>query len=384
MCDLSILVLTDEYHNHRKTAMLEASALQMNHTLTFMFLNHSLHLDIISPYASKIPKAIEVMRKDTRDCAVYMMIDAFDTFLLQNKKDTLTKFISFNKKIVWAAESWMVYSQGINKTLFDKKAYVQRDHTLRQDCHMNICMHRHRYLNAGGVIGYRRDMIKMFEEIQSIQIGAKGWRDRSNICKFANGRQCAEQWAALRVLSNMDWDELGVTLDYKSIIFYTADWSIQRSIKQVQLSTPTVLHMTFIKAPKVYKTFTQLYKRLCLNHPIQEHDECMQDSETCEKMNLILKSILKRLVECNTTKLIVSCEHNHCNLPLSNICYRKISNHSRSAFFESLKNNYKKNTMKKAHKNPSDRPEWLRPYWNMFPFCFYGNAHRIGMNDVWC
>lgn len=385
MCDLLTLALTDESHNHKKTAMLEASAVKMNHTLKFMFLNSSLHLDKTSPYAAKIPKAIELMQKDTRDCSVYMMIDAFDTFLLRNKQETLSKFVSFNKRVVWAAETWMVYSQGINKTLFDRKALVVKNHNLRQDCTANICMHRHRYLNAGGVIGYRKDVIKMFEEIQSIQIGAEGWRDRSKICKFANGKQCAEQWAALRVLSNMDWDELGVTLDYESSIFYTADWSIQRSIMQVQLSKPTVLHMAFIKAPKVNRTFTQLYKNLSLNHPIQRHDECIQDSRTCEKMHVTLRQIIKRLYECKEKKLILSCLHDNCNLPLSSICDLHTNNISLSIFFNSIKKNYKKTFLiEKAHKNPFDRPEWLRPYWNMFPFCFYGNAHRIGMNDVWC
>jgi hypothetical protein len=318
--------------------------------------------------------------------------------------------------VIWAAEHWMVYAQGINKTLFDDKAATAHELTTthelqkpttvqkptaahelqkpttarlafekRVDCTHERCMHRHRYLNAGGIIGYRKGLIRMFEEIESIHVEASGWRNRSQVCPRAKGRQCAEQWAALRVLSYMDWDELNVTLDYESSIFYTADWSIRKCQQQIVARRPTVLHMTFIKAPKVKNTYVALYNNLSMRQPITSASECKRQEANCHAHFLFLKPILKNLNRCQSRTLVVSCKMNNCALNLSRVCGSDIEEERRRLFFETLVRMFTdKRALRHAAQNVIDRPEWLRAYWNLVPYCFYGNAHRIGMNDVWC
>ena len=50
------------------------------------------------------------------------MVDAFDTFVLASPEHTLSVFYEFKSKVVWAAEAWMVYNQGINvcNTVFEQ------------------------------------------------------------------------------------------------------------------------------------------------------------------------------------------------------------------------------------------------------------------------
>tara|TARA_B110000027_G_scaffold26278_1_gene28837 strand:- start:110 stop:787 length:678 start_codon:yes stop_codon:yes gene_type:complete len=225
----------------------------------------------------------------------------------------------------------------------------------------------------------------MFEHIENIRDGAPGWRNRHNLCVRAKGRQCAEQWAALRVLSHVSWKELGVTLDYESKLFYTADWSVERCLKDVDTLTPTVLHMTFIIAPKVRNTFTRLYDRLVLKRSIPTHMECLREEALCASHHTHLTDMLRRAVTCPDVSNGLSCDHDTCGLRLAGVCDVSVNATSRSRFFDAFVTGvHQKNPLRRAIAAPDDKPEWLRPFWNMYPYCYYGRAHRIGLNTVWC
>ena len=191
MSTLALLALTDEDGAPNKTTFLRRSAHDMGWRIHFMRLNRSLRLDRESAYAAKIPKALSVLRNDTSEDSIYMMVDAFDTFVLSTPQEALKRFHSLKSSVVWAAQSLMVYNQGINKALFDDEAIIEagtykRDLSSRGvECINGVCRHRHRYLNAGGVIGYRKSLINMFEHIESIRDEALlnvGWRNRHNLC----------------------------------------------------------------------------------------------------------------------------------------------------------------------------------------------------------
>ena len=387
MTRLTLLALTDEDGAPNKTAFLRESAHHMGWHLHFMRLNRSLRLDQESAYAAKIPKALGVLRNDTSKDSIYMMVDAFDTFVLTTPKQTLHTFYALNASVVWAAEAWMVHNQGINKTLFDDNAVVEpkASNLSRIDCINGVCRHRHRYLNAGGVIGYRQALINMFENMESIRNGALGWRNRHNVCANANGRQCAEQWAALRVLSHMNWKELGVTLDYESNLFYTADWSVKRCLNQVDTFTPAVLHMTFIAAPKVRNTFIRLYDRLVLKRSVPTYTECLREEALCASHHAHLVRMLQRAETCSHALTDLSCNHNTCGLQLTGVCDVSVNATLRRLFFDAFVAGVSQQVpLHRAITSPNDKPEWLRPFWNMYPYCFYGRGHRIGLNRVWC
>ena len=108
MSTLTLLALTDEDGAPNKTTFLRDSAHDMGWHVHFMRLNRSFPLDRQSAYAAKIPKALSVMRNDTSEDSIYMMVDAFDTFVLSTREQTLKKFHSLKSSVVWAAESLMV------------------------------------------------------------------------------------------------------------------------------------------------------------------------------------------------------------------------------------------------------------------------------------
>lgn len=389
MSRLTLLALTDDDGAPNKTTFLLNSAHDMGWRVHIMRLNRSLRLDRESAYAAKIPKALSVLRNDTSNDSIYMMIDAFDTFLLSTPKQALKTFYSLNSSVVWAAETWMVYNQGIDKALFDDRAVIEPGtHDLsakRMECINGVCRHRHRYLNAGGVIGYRQSLINMFEHIESIRDGAPGWRNRRNVCVRAKARQCAEQWAALRVLSHMSWKELGVTLDYESKLFYTADWSVERCLQQVKTLTPAVLHMTFIAAPKVRNTFNRLYDRLVLKRSVPTHKECLREEALCASHRTRLIDMLQRAETCPDASTGLSCDHDTCGLQLTGMCDMSVNATLRSRFFDAFVTGVRRKLpLQRVIAAPNDKPEWLKPFWNMYPYCYYGGAHRIGLNSVWC
>ena len=108
MPEITLLALTNEDGGHNKTAFLRDSAARWGWRVKLMYLNKSNRLDRESAYAAKIPKALDVMRNDASDNSVYMMVDAFDTFVLASPEHTLNVFHEFKSKVVWAAEAWMV------------------------------------------------------------------------------------------------------------------------------------------------------------------------------------------------------------------------------------------------------------------------------------
>lgn len=209
--------------------------------------------------------------------------DRFDAFLTLPPRALLRRFQSMRRGVVWSAEALLTYGEGINRTLLDMRARipptdVRSHHPRRVACEgererddvnymfhadayieaqepeaahthhastskMHVAercpagraaLHRHRYLNAGGVIGYRDDLLRFFRAVLSVRAGGEGWRDRDRVCGEARGRRCAEQWAALRVLSHADWGALNVSLDYESRLFYTAEWSLPTSMAHTQ------------------------------------------------------------------------------------------------------------------------------------------------------
>ena len=50
--------------------MLRETLFKISTQIVFMFLNNSISLDRKSPYAAKIPKAIQLMEEVRRDCVV--------------------------------------------------------------------------------------------------------------------------------------------------------------------------------------------------------------------------------------------------------------------------------------------------------------------------
>ena len=217
-------------HGLPDDSLLLHSARRFGYTLELMVVNTSDPIETSSPYMAKIPKASRIIRAEACSRSVFMLVDGFDTFFTAFANYTLSRFQQMGKGVVWAAEAHLPYAQGIDARLLDAKARIpETEHsgyhreqavcTNQSQAAPFICQQHsylHRYLNAGGIIGYRDDLLKMFDELLSVRSDGHGWRNRKAAgCKEANGRQCAEQWAALRVLSFVAWDWLNVTLDYK-------------------------------------------------------------------------------------------------------------------------------------------------------------------------
>ena len=287
-----------------------------------MRINASDAVEQASPYNAKIPKALDIMRAEQCSNTVFMMVDAFDCAFVATAQHTLQRFEETGRDVVWAAEKACVYCDGVNLTLMDERARipaadVHRLRPGRMDCkssqhvkptsqpHRNHCLHKHRYLNAGGVIGYRDALINMFEEMQSVRVGGDGWRDRRRVCGEAKGRSCAEQWAALRVLSFVAWEALNVTLDYESRIFYTADWSVGASREHLQAVQPSVIHMTMFVAPRVKLLLRELVDEFVdrkepPNAPVnwRNSNACSQAARMCAERAESVMAFSRVLTAC--------------------------------------------------------------------------------------
>ena len=293
--------------------MLVRTAARLQYSLHLMLLNTSDAQEMRSPYSAKLPKAVNIMRAERCRSTVFMMVDAFDCFFYQPAHRTLQAFYDSGSAVVWAAEPFMPFGEGVNRTLFDLKARIPASQAMalpadRVDCedsHQQMpCptfkwVHRHRYLNAGGVIGYRDDLLRMFREILSVRMGAQGWRDRRLVCGEASGRKCAEQWAALRVLSFLDWRELNVSLDYHSRLFYTAPPSLSAMKRHLQAVQPSVVHSTMIVAPRVNFTLQALLADIA-GIPWAESNGtfCAAEVATCAERAAAVNSLCRALTAC--------------------------------------------------------------------------------------
>ena len=260
--NLIVLALTNE-GGLPPGHMLPRTAALHRHTLQLMTVNASDPAEVASPYSAKIPKAVRVLRAEPCSRTVFMMLDAFDTFLNAPPEHTLRRFCAIGKGVVWSSERYLPYAQGVNRSVFDAHARVPsallgsyRLRSQRLDCEVpgahraaGMCqtngrLYHHRYLNAGGVIGYRDALLAMFAQMLSVRVGGVGWRDRTAAgCGEARGRRCAEQWAAARVLSHVAWEALNATLDYEKAIFFTAEHSLSRA--KAQLLASQVTHACF-------------------------------------------------------------------------------------------------------------------------------------------
>ena len=290
---------------------IRRSAARFGYTLHFLQINASDPVDMASPYTAKIPKAIEAIRREPCADTIVMMVDAFDVILLQPAAEMMRRFRSMRAGVVWAGEAHMPFNEGCNRSIFDSKASIRGPamqtvpaQSVTCSKHDPQCMYIHRYLNAGGVIGYRNNVLRMFEEIMSVKVGGEGWRDRRLACGEAKGRKCAEQWAAIRVMSFVPWEELNVTLDYESRLFYTSDFgfgcSLSRDKATIATLDPASFHQTGLASPRVNQTFHALIDEV-FDHtpwPQTNYALCKQHENTCHERHLALIAFSKMIVHC--------------------------------------------------------------------------------------
>ena len=344
-CKMVVLALT-EADGLPESTLLQQTARQFNYKLLFMKVNRSDPIEAASPFSAKLPKAIEILRAERCPSTIFLMVDAFDSFFHASQERLVRRFEAMGKGVIWSAESWLVFAEGVNRSLLDTKARIpsaemQHYHQARIDCKgarsasdrnrvrpsapsntydesqdlaqisnrlaMASCppgqipVHHHRYLNAGGVIGYRDALLNFFLQVLSVRAWAGGWRNRSAVCGEAKGRRCAEQWAALRVLSHLDWDtDLNVTLDYESRLFYTADWSLHKCKSQLESTGTPVVHMTSLRSPRVHATLKALVADVIEGQPWPESNatRCREYSARCAERERALVAFSRRLVVC--------------------------------------------------------------------------------------
>lgn len=448
---LVVLVLTNSEGLPENHTLLRSAA-KHGYVLTFMFLNRTDPVEMESPYNAKLPKAITVLRTEPCANTVFMMIDAFDCFFVRPASDTLRRFYEMRRGVVWSAQAGFSYSQGIESTIFDMKARIplrdvsrfplhRVDCALRVPTHRTQCpsserLHKHRFLNAGGVIGFRDALLRMFLEAVSVRPGGEAWRDRTRSnCGEAHGRSCAEQWAAQRVLAFMPWEVLNVTLDYESRIFLAAEWSLSQIKQQMMISNPSVVHVPFIKAPRVSETLKALLADVVDGAPWIESDLpacrkldelCMEREDTLAKFSravLVCRLNLTHLTEWSALQAVVCptfqesrrstcrrkywppqneleclaldkalkrhspvdpCGDSYQPLIVRSLCRRHVSN----AFWRVITQRYvaRDEGLREFRRVGlgDEMPRSMGTYWEAYPRCYYGEAHRPGKTKVSC
>ena len=420
------------------------TAAKHGYTLRVLLVNKSDALEVSSPYMAKIPRAMEVIRAEKCARSVFMIVDGFDTFFVKSAAETLRAFERMQKGVVWSAEPYLAYYQGINKTLLDARARLPEAelhtfHAAKATCTLRgaerasngssqrrECMQRSyhaRFLNAGGVIGYRDDLLRFFAELLKVRADAVGWRNRTAAgCPVAKGRQCAEQWAALLVLSHLSWERLNTTLDYRNELFYMAALGLHECKKHIAATSPSLVHTTRLVSPMVASMSKALIADIVDGKPwVQSnHTLCRQHVAFCRERQVAVMQLCRTLAHCldaaahnasgGRTRscaalriLLLAPEAEVANVctrmrsevtpvpELYTMCAHPVAPAAWAAIAKEFKSGdrhrllWREGQPDKMIKSDAYHPRWLGSFWAPYSErCTYSARHPPGSSLLWC
>jgi hypothetical protein len=167
--------------------------------------------------------------------------DAYDVFYLDNLEVIKSKFLEFNKNIVWSAEKMFTHQLQSDRMFFH-----------------NLCKGKseYKYLNGGTFIGYKKSLLELFNDVLYDSLRDPEFiRDFTNFQVYDNMNinGSDQSWISHHLVKH--WKKYDIELDYLCKIFYLPcqDWdSIDTFIDDtlhVSLTgkTPSIIHVPYIE-----------------------------------------------------------------------------------------------------------------------------------------
>lgn len=176
---------------------------------------------------------------------IVIFTDGYDVFYLHNSNLIYEKFISLNTDILWSSEKWYSHQLDKYKIFYD-----------------NIGKGKYKYLNTGGVIGYKSALLEFYTNMINYMETEEFWVHMNN-----NNLQTDDQAIISTYIAN-NYNKYNLSLDYDQNIFYVAveDWDDINLCKQnMKKYDPSIIHVPF-KAKYEHilrELFYKKYNYLC-------------------------------------------------------------------------------------------------------------------------
>ena len=256
--------------------VLRRSAEIYNYTLHLLLINASNANETASPRTQKPAKLLQFLRAQ-RGRDVVMLVDAYDVFFNQPSAVALRRFREYGSQIVLSAELPFSDQSNSTKPFYDALADAAPG-----------APHKHRYLNAGGVIGYAHALLRF------TSAALDAIPQRSRLCGQPHGRRCSDQWLYGWVLSQT-WETWNASLDYRGRLFVTAagaGWSLSAAKARIRATRSCVVHMPY-QVPMVAETWRALTDELVHHRPWPEAElsVCRERTNLCGRAKKALSHL---------------------------------------------------------------------------------------------
>lgn len=265
--------------------MLVHSARTFGYDLQLLVLNHSKDNFVSTRVGATLP-----FLRSRCKTSVVLVLDAYDVFFRMPASEALRRFYAANSSVLWSVERMYSGQDEFDKPFYDAERMVNNSLGEARG-------KTYGFLNSGGYMGYAGTLAALIEVALTVRPGAHGWRNKT--CGEAHGRHCADQWIFGHTIAHT-WNRFNVSFDYSRRLFYTAtshDWSYSYATMRIEESSPCIVHMPFIQAPRVNATLRALYATHVLRQPPPEADlsVCRARADRCKLLSIGLNEALKTL-----------------------------------------------------------------------------------------